>query len=928
MCLLFLILLGIFFGLSGIYEKRLLLDQKIKVQSSLLNYGRSISYGLNQNMAILTVLRDTILANLENPDRREIFNRTAEALYKGKEGIRALQFFPHEGFMYLYPLSNNESVSRRQLSDLINDDRPQVRLDVQRAIDSRKIAISGPYELRQGGLGLVARLAIYDQDHLWGIAVIVFDLPPIFEQAGIHTLPEELELGVKDTTGLFFAGNSQDFSDPMTYSILLPDRSWEIMAQPAGGWMNTYKRELRIFQAVSLLLLCSIMIMVYLYMLHKVHLEQLLHVKSKDLNKSQYLLERTQKIAHIGSWEIELKNKRFNWSDELENVIELDLKNASAPQNLIIDRIPSEERARMIELFKSFKEESCLRFDMEHTFLWGKDKEPRLLREQCEILLNARQEVEFIIGTTEDITDQKRASEELQQAKKQFEQAVMKAPVAMVITDINQDILLFNEKFTQDYGYTLEDVSTAEQWWEQAYPDLTYRKYVQDTWMQAIEKATRGNGEIEKQEFNLTVKDRSVRKVEFTMAVLGEISVIAMNDITRQEELQEELNHRNRLDSLGQLAGGLAHDFNNILNIISNAAQMLEENQEEPEDYIEMIKVACIRASDLTGNLLRFSRKGQKNKEYVNLYALIDETGNILRSSLDKKITLEIVKDALQHHIMGDASALQSAFLNLGINAGHAMEGKGKIQFRLSNIHLSDEDCRNNSFNLKSGDYIRLEIVDTGKGIPQDILPRIFDPFFTTREQGKGTGLGLSAVYGTVREHKGSIVVESKLQIGSTFRILFPVIEKEVADFKTTEDTTSSNGEKVLLVDDEELIRKVVSAQLHSIGYEVILASNGAEALEIFRQQYNELDLVILDMVMPVMDGKEAFVKMKEIHPDCPILISSGYLKDHSIEELMSLGLSGFINKPYTRKELHKTLRRVLEQKNKGKVIPSPFNIS
>lgn len=909
----------LFIFISGIYKKNILLDRKLEVQTSLQNYGRSISHGLNKNMAILTILQETMITHMDEEDKKEDFLLTAQALYKGKEGIRALQVFPDEGPMFLYPESTNELVKMRHLEDLINDDRPQVREDVQRAIESRKIAISGPYELRQGGLGLVARLAIFRDDTLWGIAVIVFDLPPLFEQAGLDAIPENLEIGLKDSRGTFFAGNAQDFEDPLRYTITLPDQNWELQAQPAGDWFASYEREWRFFRLLSFLLLSSVTVSLFLSMRHKARLENWLQIKSRDLNKSQYLLNRTQQIAHIGSWEIDVVKKEFSWSEELENILKLNLESMDDPKEEILKRIPSDDRLRLIRDYKHNLDENRLRFDLEHLFLRGDDKETRLMRAQCEILKNTRQEVQYILGTTQDITEEKKTSEELHRAKKQFEEAVLKAPVAMVITDNDQNILLFNERFTQDFGYTLEDISTIDQWWELCYPDTQYRNYVMTTWFTAIEEAEKRNRHIEMMEFDLTAKDRLKHRVEFQMTALGEFNVVTMNDVTRQRDMQQELNHRNRMDSLGQLAGGLAHDINNILNIILNSAQMLEQQSPDTAlEYLNMIETACNRASGLTGNLLRFSRKGEKRMKNVDLNTLLDEIGYILKSSLNKKILLEIQKNGEKYHITGDESVLQNALLNLGINAGHAIKGEGRIQYILNNIHLDADECRESSFDLQPGEYAEILIIDTGKGIPEEILPKIFDPFFTTKEQGEGTGLGLSAVYGTIIEHKGSIEVNSDLHSGTRFRLLLPLAEAVEETTKTDEQATQPSGELVLLVDDEESIRKVVQAQLKSLGYRVILAKNGSEAVEIFRKEHKKLDIIILDMVMPVMDGREAYLKIQEIDSECPVIISSGYLKDNSIEELMSKGLSGFIPKPYTRAELHKTLQDILKKKVQG----------
>jgi len=268
------------------------------------------------------------------------------------------------------------------------------------------------------------------------------------------------------------------------------------------------------------------------------------------------------------------------------------------------------------------------------------------------------------------------------------------------------------------------------------------------------------------------------------------------------------------------------------------------------------------------------------------------------------------------HHnytLIGDHSAIQSTFINLGINASHAMPDGGDIKISTKNIFLDQKYCQSSSFEITPGDYLQIRIKDTGYGIPKENLQKIFEPFYTTKEQGKGTGLGLSAVYGTIQDHHGIIEVHSVVGMGTTFYILLPCSQQLIEDEKEESPVKTGSG-TILLVDDEEFNRILNRDILKSLGYKVLLAEDGLESIEIFREKYSEIDIVLMDMIMPKMNGSEAFHKMREIDENCKIIIASGYTKDKNIDELIQNGLAGYITKPYNISDISLLLDKVGNQ--------------
>ncbi len=388
-----------------------------------------------------------------------------------------------------------------------------------------------------------------------------------------------------------------------------------------------------------------------------------------------------------------------------------------------------------------------------------------------------------------------------------------------------------------------------------------------------------------------------------------------------KQQLELQLNQSRKMDAIGQLAGGIAHDFNNVLTGIINATQLLKSSNndfdEDSNKLIDMILLSSERAAKLTSNLLSFSRKGKVISKSLNINTIIEDSIEILSKTINKKISITFKKEAEVCEIIGDDSQLQNIFINLGINSSHAIINNGKIIFETKNVFLDENYIKNSSFDIESGKYIKITVKDTGTGIKEDIINKIFEPFFTTKEEGRGTGLGLTAVYGAVVGHKGVIEVSSKVGLGTSFNIYLPCSKSEKDNEKKNIDLKDKYENKeikgtVLIVDDEEVIRITEEHILKKIGYTVLTAENGKKAVEIFKKYCDDIDIVIMDMIMPEMNGSEAFYKIKEIKNDVKVIISSGFTKDENLERLKKDGLSGVLEKPFSISELVKVLNSVL----------------
>jgi len=420
------------------------------------------------------------------------------------------------------------------------------------------------------------------------------------------------------------------------------------------------------------------------------------------------------------------------------------------------------------------------------------------------------------------------------------------------------------------------------------------------------------NGE----EFPATVLLSRVKiKDEYILqATVRDISAQKKTEEER-EKLEERLRHSEKMEAIGQLAGGIAHDFNNQLMGIMGCAEMLYNRIDDVNlrNDIEDILRASRRASDLTRDLLAFSRKGKFLTIPVNVHKVIEEVISVLEHSLDKKIEIKRILKASPAVIMGDPTQLQNAFLNMAINARDALPSGGEITFTTENVPMEKVFHKNEQKKALRSRYLKICVIDNGIGIDQETVKHIFEPFFTTKGPDKGTGMGLASVYGTVTSHNGVITVDSKPGKGSLFSMYFPLMEDVLQkDDAKIENARKRKGVRILLVDDEEIVRNMVGNMLRSFGHKVVTCNNGHEAVEYYRQHWKKTDLVILDMIMPKMNGKDAFFEMHNVNPNIKSLLISGFSIDGEAQGLLDGGMKAFLQKPFNMRELSQTIESII----------------
>ena len=409
--------------------------------------------------------------------------------------------------------------------------------------------------------------------------------------------------------------------------------------------------------------------------------------------------------------------------------------------------------------------------------------------------------------------------------------------------------------------------------------------------------------------------------------------LIEINSLTAslQEMLEalknahEQLRQTQKMEAIGQLAGGIAHDFNNMLAGIIGCASILEKKlpKDSPDHkYIALIEDSATRAASLSSQLLSFSRKQELTTANLDLHTVIQDAIAILENTIDKRISIHTNLSASRSIVKGEYSQLQSIFINLGINASHAMTNCGDLSFSTKVVEynqLQDIGDTGHTALNHNASYIEVIVTDTGCGMSTAVIEHIFEPFFTTKEQGQGTGLGLASAYGVIKQHNGVITATSSLGEGSQFKVYLALAN----DSELAQQNTDQHNEKlikgvgtILVVDDEKVLRITLETILTNCGYKVIVAKDGSNAFDIYTEKQYKIDLVVCDMLMPKMNGYECFRALKSINPAIKFIIASGFTKDNSIEDMRKQGLSGFINKPFKGSEISRMIADILKNKH------------
>ncbi|HLY61388.1 MAG TPA: PAS domain S-box protein [Terriglobia bacterium] len=631
----------------------------------------------------------------------------------------------------------------------------------------------------------------------------------------------------------------------------------------------------------------------------------------RALTERERQLVEAQRLAGVGSWEWDVKTAAVTWSRELYKLAGFD-PDQSWPdfQKEYHAIYPPETWARLDAAGRETMKTGAP-FEVEG-YINVADGTKKWIISRGAVDYDADRQPVRLRGTVQDITERKRAEEALRDSEERYRLLFERNFAGVTRTTLDGRVLECNQSFARIYGYdSIEEVLPLN------VRDFYYEDSGRDEFLNRLmkEKVVVGY------EYRARRKDGKSAWVLISSSLIeeekqGTTILSTVLDITRWRELGEQLRQAQKMDAVGRLAGGVAHDFNNMLQIINGYSELLLDElpaQDPSRDLVKEIKNSVDRSASLTRQLLAFSRQQVMTPEIVDLNKVIINSNKMVRRLIGEHIELISVEGVDLSRVRVDSGRIDQVILNLAVNARDAMPDGGRLTVETANVQV-DEDFARGHIPMTPGPYVMLKVSDTGCGMDADTKIRIFEPFFTTKEKGKGTGLGLATVYGIIKQSGGYVWVESELGQGTAFTIYFPPSENAIQIKEATIEAEILGGsETVLIVEDEKDIRWLMRKAVEAKGYTVLEAHDGTEALHVAEQHPGAIHLLLTDMVMPGISGRALADQLADRRPELKVLYMSGYTGDSlNRQDALELG-AAFLQKPFAPDSLARKVREVLD---------------
>jgi two-component system cell cycle sensor histidine kinase/response regulator CckA len=533
-----------------------------------------------------------------------------------------------------------------------------------------------------------------------------------------------------------------------------------------------------------------------------------------------------------------------------------------------------------------------------------------------------------IVAFIHDITEQKQSEMALIKSEQNFRSIIEASPLPLAMNDEHGNIIFLNREFVRAFGYTMSDIPTVEEWWPRAYPDPHYRQSIVEAWGRNLAEARRTNSPFTPMEIYVVRKNGSAGTYICTANSLGEnlsgSHLVVFYDITERKKSEEEkaklesqLQQSQKIEAVGRLAGGVAHDFNNMLGVIighSELALMKLEPSQPIYSSLTEIRKAAERSADLTRQLLAFARKQTIAPKVIDLNRAVTGMFNMLQRLIGENINLNLHSASNLWSVRVDPSQIDQMLANLCVNARDSIKDVGRITIETGNTFIDADYCATHAY-VEPGEYVRLSVSDDGGGMDKETLAHIFEPFFTTKKVGEGTGLGLATVYGIIKQNNGFINVYSEPGHGTTFTIYLPRHKGESMEVlkESLPEPFPRGDETILLVEDESTILVMVAMMLEGQDYTVLTAGSAGEAIQLFKENPGKIQMLMTDVVMPDMNGRDLARELMSLNPQMKCLFMSGYtanvIAHHGV---LDEGVY-FIQKPFSLPDLSRKVREVLD---------------
>jgi PAS domain S-box-containing protein len=639
----------------------------------------------------------------------------------------------------------------------------------------------------------------------------------------------------------------------------------------------------------------------------------------KERERTELALRRSEERyalavdgANDGLWDIDLLKGVVFYSPRWKQMLGYEDDEISTNLEEWESRIHPDDYEAVMEVRKAYLEGLIPTYEVKYR-LRHRDGGYRWIRAHGSCLRDSQGKPYRMAGSHTDITERKRIKNAFLDSEKRYRELFEESKDTAFIVDSRGKLVDINPAGSELLGYTREELLAL---------DLVHDLHVTRQVRSQFRKQLVPEGYVKDAELELRNKDGGTVVVHVSASLMhdaeGRLSGYRgiAHDVTERKRLEQQLLQAQKMESIGLLAGGVAHEFNNLLTAVIGCAdelqESIDEHDERSQSNIHTIQLAAKQAAEITRNLLSFSRKQVLTFHPEMVNDVITDTLKLIHKVLSVHIhfSLELSREPLT--VMADRGQLSQVLINLAINARDSMPDGGQMKIKTWSANLDEETAQKVGLEA-SGDYAVVSVTDTGKGMDQKTLDRIFDPFFTTKEVGKGTGLGLPIVYGIIKQHKGSIQVESKPGEGTDFRMYLPRVHAEILRAKHQETIHPTDGIGTILVaDDEEFVRIFLKTTLSRAGYRLILAADGEEAFRKFKKHRDTISLVISDMVMPKMNGRVLYEEISKINPCIKMIFISGYSEDMLKSTAMPVDQVSFVTKPFSKKVLFDEIQTML----------------